>query len=156
MWALGALLLLIALWDVKRIHGRRKAARKDATEKSKAKLRSVMAEKDNISSAYLKTTMRLAQAKEASVEAQEFAAEADAARDGLRQQVSALEEANAANIEEIAKLKKKNKRERKERFKAEEDMKDANRRAIEVEEVLAEKVRQLGERIFQSHAIENG
>ena len=35
-------------------------------------------------------------------------------------------------------------------------MKDANRRAIEVEEVLAEKVRQLGERIFQSHAIENG
>merc|ERR1712093_793604 len=29
--------------------------RKDATEKSKAKLRSVMAEKDNISSAYLKT-----------------------------------------------------------------------------------------------------
>ena len=90
------------------------------------------------------------------MEAQEFAAEADAARDGLRQQVSALEEANAANIEEIAKLKKKNKRERKERFKAEEDMKDANRRAIEVEEVLAEKVRQLGERIFQSHAIENG
>ena len=125
--------------------------RKDSSEKAKAKLRAVMSEKDNISSAYLKTTMRLAQAKESSMESQELAAEADAARAGLRDQVTEMEGQLNDMTQELVKQKKKMKKEKKDRFKAEEDMKEANRRAIEVEEVLAEKVRQLGQRILQSH-----
>ena len=102
--------------------------RKDSSEKSKAKLRAVMSEKDNISAAYLKTTMRLAQAKEASMEAQELAAAADSQRDGLRRDCDRLEGELNDKISELAKLKKKLKKEKKERFKAEEDMKEANRR----------------------------
>lgn len=46
-------------------------ARKDAVSKTKAKMRALSSEKDNISSAYLKTTLRLAQSKESEQEAQE-------------------------------------------------------------------------------------
>ena len=102
--------------------------RKDSAEKAKAKLRAIMSEKDNISSAYLKTTMRLAQAKEASMEAQELAAAADSQRDGLRRECDRLEGELNDKISEITKLKKKLKKEKKDRFKAEEDMKEANKR----------------------------
>ena len=102
--------------------------RKDSAAKSKAKLRAIMSEKDNISAAYLKTTMRLAQAKEASMEAQELAATADSQRDSLRRDCDRLEGELNDKISELAKLKKKLKKERKERFKAEENMKEASRR----------------------------
>jgi len=102
--------------------------RKDSEGKAKAKLRAIMSEKDNISAAYLKTTMRLAQAKEASMEAQELAAAADSQRDGLRRECDRLEGELNDKISELAKMKKKLKKEKRDRFRAEEDMKDANRR----------------------------
>jgi chromosome segregation ATPase len=127
------------------------AAKREVVEKARAKKRALMSEKDNISSAYLKTTMRLAQAKEDQQLAQSAAATAKTDMKQYKDEVASLGQENEELKKRERKLVKKLKSANKLRQGAEEDMRLANQRAIEVEEVLAEKVRQLGERIFAGH-----
>eukprot|EP01051_Picozoa_sp_SAG22_P015349 SAG22_NODE_1991_length_3196_cov_80.930578_2_plen_146_part_00 len=78
-------------------------------------MRAVSSEKDNISSAYLKTTLRLAQSKESEQEAQERMVQALADRDGLQQEVDRLQEDVAGVEGERDKLHRKLKQSNKAR-----------------------------------------
>ena len=117
----------------------------DNINKIKAKMRAVSAEKESISAAYLKVTERLGDTKDREIGANQKMMEAMQERDAVFNEIDALKAGKARVEGDFAATKKQLKATEKARKKAEQNMKSANARATEMEEILASKVRQLGE-----------